>query len=110
MKCTSCRTILGATETVCVVCGAPVRRDTKKSTVVPGWAYFFAVACGAIPVISLGGFVPVLLGVGGASACVKVSSSESLPGALRLLSCIGITIGCWFLFAALVAAVTAKAR
>jgi hypothetical protein len=82
-----------------------VRRATAKIIEVPGWAYIFAVACAMIPVVTLGGFIPALVGLGGASACVKVSSSGSIPGVLRVLCCLGITLGCWLVLAALIGSI-----
>jgi hypothetical protein len=36
---------------------------------LPRWSWIFFVLCGAIPVITLGGVIPVLIGVGGIAAC-----------------------------------------
>ena len=109
MKCPSCGTLLTGKEPVCLTCGAPVRASTAAIP-VPGWAYIFAVACAIIPVVTLGGLIPAVVGLGGASACVKVSSSGSIPGALRLLICVGITLGCWLLLAALLVSMAATMK
>jgi hypothetical protein len=61
----------------------------------PGWAYFFATLCGVIPVMTLGGLVPIGVGVAGVTACLAVGRASSLPTALRVMLCIGIVAACW---------------
>src|SRR5258708_4252911 len=112
MKCPNCLHLNAATDVFCLRCGAPlpVSSAALPVSVTPQWAYLFAVFCGIIPVISLGGAIPIVLGVGGAGACLAVSRRASLPTVLRLLACLGITLGCWFLFAVLLAAVFQATR
>jgi hypothetical protein len=112
MKCTSCCTLLSGNEAACPVCNTRVPPPSAAAAVraVPGWAYLFALACGVIPVLSLGGFIPAMIGIGGASSCIKISSSGSLPGVVRVFLCIGITIGCWVVFAGMVASIAATKR
>jgi hypothetical protein len=106
MKCSRCHSLNAAFDTVCAGCRQPlVRVDT---TPTPQWAYFFAVACGAIPLLTLGGLIPAALGFGGASSCLAVSRVGALPSPLRLLACVVITGACWFLLVVLVAAIFAK--
>jgi hypothetical protein len=57
-----------------------------------------------IPFVALGGMVPIMLGAGGWGGCLAVSRARFLPVVLRLLVCLGITLGCWFLFVAMLAA------
>ncbi len=74
------------------------------------WGYLFAGACLLIPVLTLGGAVPVVLGSAGASACVKVAHSHTLSTLTKLLACLAITGLVWGLFVALlVVAVKANA-
>ena len=103
MKCTHCHALNAPGDAVCGFCHQAL--DAVVSTPTPQWAYFFAVACGAIPIISLGGLVPAALGFGGASGCLAVSRFRSLPVALRLFLCLGITGACWAGFVLLVLAV-----
>jgi hypothetical protein len=65
------------------------------------------VACGIIPVVALGGIIPLAIGFGGAGSCLAVARAKSIPVALRLLACVGITILSWIIFGMLVAAVFA---
>jgi hypothetical protein len=109
MKCTHCLALNTSGDTTCFGCGAPLAVQ-RQATATPGWAYVFAVACGLIPVVALGGCVPVALGIGGASGCLQVSRSRSIPGALRVGMCVGITFICWVLFGALIVAIAAATR
>jgi hypothetical protein len=72
---------------------------------IPGWAWIFAVACGLIPVITLGGAIPGAIGFGGAGGCISIARDESKAVATRVGLCLGITATCWVTFAALVATV-----
>ncbi|MCL2253177.1 MAG: hypothetical protein FWC09_01910 [Lachnospiraceae bacterium] len=67
----------------------------------PAWAIVFAILCFAIPVVSLGGAIPIVLGFAGAALCVTVSKS-SLSMAVRLILCILITVVAWVLWFALI--------
>src|SRR5262245_4710645 len=103
--------------TDCPKCGQPLMANTEYCPQckqrhagttagafdgVPWWGWIFVVACGAIPVISLGGAIPAALGVGAAGACAAVSKKPDMSGALRLGACFGITMGAWFLFVLLI--------
>jgi hypothetical protein len=105
MKCPRCFSLNCATDTVCVGCRtsltparqAEAREKAKAST--PGWAYLFAAACGAIPIITLGGAIPTVIGLGGAGLCLQVARSYSLPGAVRFVACFLIAATSWVVFA-----------
>ena len=77
----------------------------KTKGPIPGWAWIFAVACGIIPVLTLGGAIPGAIGFGGAGGCVAVARDESKSIGLRVGICCGITAACWVLFVALIGAV-----
>jgi len=70
----------------------------------PTWAIVFAFICLAIPVVSLGGALPILLGLGGASLCIMVAKS-TLPLAVRVMLAVIITIAAWVLLFVLLALV-----
>ena len=106
MKCFKCMTLNGPDDDNCVSCGyslgraeliAKLEKDEKIRN-TPAWVYFFATCCGAIPIVALGGIIPIGIGVGGVSACLAVGRASSLPGVIRLMACIGVTIACWILF------------
>jgi hypothetical protein len=93
----------------CAACGA-LPNYGPNITYVPFYAYVFAIACGMIPAIALGGLVPIALGIGGAGACIKLSSTGSLPAPIRFLSCLVVTGVCWALFAAMLMGIMAIRR
>src|SRR5438105_4640188 len=111
MKCNRCYALFAPGETACVACGESLavahRAAGLGGTATPAWAYVFAAACGLIPIVALGGAIPIVLGFGGAGACMAVARAQSVPLILRLLACVGITIACWFLFLLLLVAVVA---
>jgi len=101
MKCPGCLYLNMDGEPYCFHCGTRLPDPVSPT---PQWGYFFAVVCGIIPVVTLGGCVPIFLGFGGASGCLAVSRRASIPTVLRLLVCVAITGFCWLLLLALLAA------
>jgi hypothetical protein len=85
---------------VCASCHTTLRGARARGAAGGEWGYLFAAACGVIPFLTLGGFVPVLVGLGGASACVQTARARGVPLVLRFLGCAGITAGCWVLLGA----------
>jgi hypothetical protein len=71
--------------------------DLAAKPAVPFWAYLFAIGCGAIPIMSLGGLIPGLIGGSGVYGYIAVSRLHQLDVSVRLILCAGIVIGCWFL-------------
>lgn len=69
---------------------------------IPGWAWVFAVACGIIPILTLGGALPAVIGIGGASGCIGVARNPELPVGTRIGICVGITALCWIAVIALI--------
>jgi hypothetical protein len=109
MKCQRCLTLNGGSDSVCGSCGLPLARP-KVNAIVPFWGIFFAIACVMIPVLTLGGGIPLVLGLGGAGGCVKASSLAGRSLALRLLLCIGITVFVWLMFIGLLTPLVHKSR
>jgi hypothetical protein len=91
MKCPRCWMLNGATETTCAKCGGPLRLPA----VTPQWAYFFAVICGIIPVLTLGGLLPMAVACSGVSGCLGVARTRSVPLVLRFFACVAICLVCW---------------
>lgn len=114
MKCPRCYALFAPGDTQCFTCGGPtnvaLRAGGMGGTATPGWAYVFAVLCGLIPVVAIGGAIPMVLGFGGAGSCLAVAKAQSVPLILRLFACIGITLVSWFLFLVMFAAFFAAAR
>ena len=109
MKCSACHSLNSFSDTACAVCGTPLRQGANI-TLVPWWACLFAVACAVIPGISMGGAIPIALGLGGAAACIKVSSMGALPSPVRFFLCVGITAVAWVAFLALMGLVLGMSR
>jgi hypothetical protein len=103
MKCPSCLALNAPDDEVCGSCGRSLDRAgrteraeaAEKLRSTPGWAFFFAAMCGIIPVVTLGGLIPVGVGVAGVSACLAVGRATSLPAILRVLFSILIVGACW---------------
>src|SRR5215475_655062 len=82
--------------------GAPLPGSAADP--VPTWAWVFIVACAAIPVISVGGAVPVLLAMVGISGTLAVARLRQWSVALRAGVCAVIALACWSGFALLISA------
>ena len=79
--------------------GAPLPGSAADP--VPKWAWVFMVACGLIPVVSIGGALPALIGFGGVGGTLSVSRLGRWSVALRAGACALITLVCWSAFALL---------
>jgi hypothetical protein len=64
-------------------------------TLMPGWAWIFVVACLAVPVVTLGGAIPAILGLFGASGVGWSARHESMNVGTRVALCVGITVLAW---------------
>lgn len=86
-----------------VLDGTSVRtgRPVVNPGTTPTWAWVFMVACGIIPVLTLGGAVPTAIGVGGAAGCRKIARGASHSG-VRIGLCLLVTVACWLVVVALV--------
>jgi len=62
---------------------------------VPRWAWIFMGACGLIPVVSLGGAIPALIGFLGASIVRKISLDSSRSVSTNVAYCAGTTLLTW---------------
>jgi len=72
---------------------------------IPPWAWLFAAACFAIPVIAIGGAFPTALGLGGAFYCLAVSREAKKTVGRKLIHCTVVTIACWGFFIGLASGV-----
>lgn len=81
--------------------GEVTRRD------VPRWGWGFVLACAIIPVLTVGGLVPIVIGVAGATSCYRVARDGRIPPRGRKLRCAGITAACWAATAAFLALLAA---
>ena len=76
---------------------------------IRNWFYYYkwylvigiAALCFLVPIVTLSGALPVLIGLLGAMGCTKVSVSPDLSVPFRVLCCLGITVLVWIAFIAL---------
>jgi hypothetical protein len=64
---------------------------------IPKWAWVFAAACIAIPVYTLGGAIPAMIGFTGFVICIKVSVAMRLNGITKVGLCVLTTGIAWLL-------------
>ena len=60
---------------------------------LPGWAWIFLVLC--ILMCLTGGALPMGIGLGSAIWCGRTSVSPHLSTAMKVLTCVGITVLAW---------------
>ena len=92
-----------AIDGVSVTSGKPV----APAIAMPGWAWVFIAICAVIPVISLGGVIPMAIGFGGAFGCAQAARDGAKDHNTRLLTCAGIAVVCWGVFVAFLFAASA---
>jgi hypothetical protein len=71
-------------------------------TGLPKWAWLFVGACLLVPVLTMGGAVPAVTGILGATACAKAAKA-SWPAALRIAVCALLAAATWVATFALLA-------
>jgi hypothetical protein len=79
------------------IVSAETKKPEKPKQPIPPWAWAFVVACGIIPVLTLGGAIPGAIGFGGAGGCIAVARSPSMALGIKLAVCTAITVVCWVL-------------
>jgi len=79
-------------------------QDAPPPAPVAWWAWLFVVPCIAIPIVALGGAIPVVLGVLGAGGCLSVAKARTSPAPVRVLICLAITVACWTVFGLIISA------
>jgi hypothetical protein len=62
---------------------------------VPKWAWVFIIACALIPVVTLGGALPALIGFGGVGGVLSICRMKNWSVALRAGVCAAVTLACW---------------
>lgn len=73
---------------------------------MPRWSWIFVVACFLIPVITLGGLIPVLIGAGGAYVCAVAGRSATRTTPTKVALSVGTTLLSWVLLIAFLSTVT----
>lgn len=73
---------------------------TKEIARIPLWAWFFAIACFAIPVVSLGGAIPAALGCGAGGYCLTLARKTELTERARAIGRALVVVLSWSAFLA----------
>ena len=69
----------------------------------PAWAWTFVVLCASIPIVTVGGAFPVLIGIIGATQCKRVAGWSTVGVPTEVAVCSLITLGCWMMLAPILA-------
>ncbi|MEZ6242998.1 MAG: hypothetical protein R3B57_08145 [Phycisphaerales bacterium] len=64
----------------------------------PAWSWVFIGMCVLIPIVALGGLIPILIGIGGASGVAAVARMEGMALGIRIGLCAGIAGTAWVVF------------
>src|SRR5262245_61149242 len=114
MKCSRCHSLNGPMDEFCSGCRQPLdplrQAALNHPSNTPQWAYLFVALCGVLPILTLGGIIPVMMGFGGAGTCLKVARTQSIPAVLRFLACVVITLGAWCVVGFLVLAIVSETK
>ena len=73
-------------------------QQPAESNPIPQWGWIFLVACGIIPVLTMGGAVPAAIGFAGVLPCLTVLRDKKMVNGKKGLFCSGITFMVWILF------------
>jgi hypothetical protein len=77
---------------------------------IPPWTWAFVIACGVLPLLTLGGAIPTGIAFGGAGGCIGVARNPEMPVGTRIAICAAITVGCWIVVFGMVIAFAAAQR
>src|SRR5512137_1009455 len=66
---------------------------------LPKWLWPFVAACLAIPLVSVSGPLPALIGIGSAIACAQLARNKARSVTLRVLFCLASTTLAWAVWA-----------
>jgi hypothetical protein len=70
-------------------------RPVVQAEPMPTWGWLFVVACLIIPIVSLCGAIPIIIGGTGAVLCGIVARNASREPGMRIAICLGITVLAW---------------
>lgn len=73
---------------------------------MPGWIWVFVVLNALIPIISLGGFINIMLAMGAIFLCGYVVQRVRDTTA-KILACVGVTVAAWVIWWLLILIITA---
>lgn len=63
-------------------------KDTFK--MIPWWGWIFVILSSILPLLTLGGAIPMVLAMLSVGACIRILLSLNMKMPLKILSCSGI--------------------
>ena len=101
-KCRKCGKEYDDTWKVCSACSIPLIGDASVKDVspekrgrLPGWAWIFMAGCLVIPILTKGGALPMVIGVGAAAWCQGIATDKNRSKKSKVVKCVIITISAW---------------
>ena len=79
-----------------VVIDGKFTKDGSDYTPSPKWIWVFIVLCGLIPISTLGGALPAVIGVLGIQGCIMIVRTSMSRG-VQILLCSLVTVFAWVL-------------
>lgn len=84
--------------------------DSKKPYTplknMPWWVWIFIAACIAVPIVSLGGALPVVIALLCSTWCVRISVAPDIKTVFKVFYCLGISVLAWVLLVVLMLAMS----
>lgn len=68
---------------------------------VPGWTWVFVALNAVISIVSMGGWVNILIEIGGIVLCGVVARSKIKSTGGKAFACVGVTVAAWVAWFAL---------
>ena len=70
--------------------------DVKKATKIPWWIWPFIIASAVL--VPIGGAIGAFLGIASAMFCLSFGRNTSVSTILKVLACLGTTVGAWVIY------------
>src|SRR4051812_8287537 len=93
MKCPTCRSPAAYGDSRCFNCGTDL--TLARGVLPPVWSWPLCGLCFLIPVITVGGAIPMGIAAMGAGGVASMARSYRIPAPLRFIGCVGATMLCW---------------
>ena len=92
-----CRFVLVGTNADIAVDGKYVdsKRDYVPLKGIPWWCWIFVAACVGIPIVAMGGFLPIVIALCAMLLCIRISTSLKMSTLVKVLLCLGTTLIAW---------------
>lgn len=74
---------------------------------LPRWSWPFVLLCLLIPIVALGGGIPIIIGLFGAYGCIRAAVAGDRPKKKRVLISGGVVLLAWIVFGLMLIAMAA---